>query len=122
MTMWRTPPRVGNPSMLVIVNQAVPDTGVTMKVRKQSTNSTPAEPICSEETILSGGRNFIVLTIGPPKNDSMTLGTWTSGIASAGISELYFRFPAAFLRLGGAELTLLPSYRCAVSLAPASAT
>ncbi len=70
-----------------------------------------AADICSELTTLSGGRNLVFVTIGPPKNDSITDGTCTSGIASFGISVLPFNLPAAFFLLGADDLIVLPSYK-----------
>ena len=61
-------------------------------------------------------------TTGPPKNDSMKLGTWISGIASFGISVLDFSLPAAFFLLGADDLMVFPSYRCAVSPPPTTQT
>ena len=72
---WKTPAATPNPSAFEAANQAVPETGVIMNVRKLSINKEPAEPACREETILSGGRNLSLETTGPPKKDSMKLGT-----------------------------------------------
>jgi hypothetical protein len=70
-----------------------------------------AADICRVWTTLSGGRNLVLVTIGPPKNDSITEGTCTSGIASLGISLLPFIFPAAFFLLGADDLIVFPSYK-----------
>ena len=109
--MWIIPPRIGMPIKFAIANQAVPDTGVNSRVSAVRSTRHPAELTCKFVTVLFGGRNFIEETIGPPKNDSIQEGTCTSGIASSGISVLDLSRPAAFLRLGGAELTFFPSYR-----------
>ena len=62
-------------------------------------------------TNLSGGRNFIFGTMGPPIRLSMKEGISNSGIASFGISEPIPACPAAFFRLGAEDRTTLPSYK-----------
>ncbi len=93
-----------------------------MKVRNPSITKLTVANCCRLETILSGGRNLVELTIGPPKKDSMTVGTCTSGIASLGISVLDLRRPAAFFLLGADDRTFLPSYRWDVSPPPSVST
>jgi len=82
-----------------------------MNVRKHKKIKTIEEDNCKDVTILSGGKNFILLTTGPPKIDSTQPGICTSGIASEGISVFCFSFPAAAFLLGAEERNVVLSYK-----------
>ena len=79
---WNRPASEVNPIILEIANQAVPETGVIAKVRNDKITKDETAPTCSDETILSAGRNFCLETTGPPKKDSIKLGTCISGTVS----------------------------------------
>jgi hypothetical protein len=97
--------------MLVSANHAVPETGVSMNVRKPSTKRDPIAPICRFRTILFGETNFRLTSTGPPNIASIQFGMATSGTASSGMSVSAFIVPAAFFLLGADDLTTLPSYK-----------
>ena len=69
------------------MNQMVPSGGDMMYVRRASPTRITYTPSCMFCTNLSGGKNFIFGTIGPPIRLSMKEGISNSGIASFGISE-----------------------------------